>query len=254
MNDLEDDDLVYDVVIVGAGMTGGILAKQLIKAGHSVLILESGAKHGDKWDTYRDYLEQFYLSLAKTPNSPYPDLSTSPSPSVMDITSVRGTTPDTEGYFVQQGPMPFGSNYLRAYGGTTLHWLGTSLRMLPADFEIATRFGRGVDWPFSYQTLRPYYEMAEWEIGVSAEVSEQTPAALGIDTSGPKDNEGYFAKDYQYPMHKIPNSYMDDYIAERADGVEVDMGDQRHYHDRSKKSNDVVAAKVSNTPVGRNST
>ena len=254
MSVIADDDHIYDVVIVGAGMTGGILAKQLIKAGYSVAILESGAKHGEKWETYRDYLDQFYLSLAKTPNSPYPDLSTSPSPSVLDITSVRGTTPDTEGYFVQQGPMPFGSNYLRAYGGTTLHWLGTSLRMLPADFEMATRFGRAVDWPFKYQALRPYYELAEWEIGVSGEVAEQTPKAMGIQTSNPKDNDGYFAKDYEYPMHKIPSSYMDDYVAERADGLPVDMGTQRHYHGHHKKGSDIVAAKVSNTPVGRNST
>ena len=254
MSTIADDHHIYDVVIVGAGMTGGILAKQLIKAGHSVAILESGAKHGEKWETYRDYLDQFYLSLAKTPNSPYPDLSTSPSPSVLDITAVRGTTPDTEGYFVQQGPMPFGSNYLRAYGGTTLHWLGTSLRMLPADFEMASRFGRGVDWPIKYQALRPYYELAEWEIGVSGEVAEQTPHAMGIQTSNPKDNDGYFAKDYEYPMHKIPSSYMDDYVAERADGLPVDMGTQRHYQGHRGKGSDIVAAKVSNTPVGRNST
>ena len=239
-----DDDRSYDAVIVGAGIAGGILAKQLLAQGRTVLILEAGADHGEDWRTYRGYLDQYYLSLAKTPNSPYPNLPTSPSPSVLDITSVHGTTPDTQGYFVQLGPMPFGSNYLRAYGGTTLHWLGTSLRMLPADFEMKKRFSRGVDWPFGYRKLRPYYEMAEWEIGVSADTADQTPKAMGIQTSRPEDNKDFFARGYEYPMHPIPSSYVDGYIARGADGTPVDMGAQP----------DVVRVKVSNTPQGRNST
>lgn len=240
-----DDEEIYDVVIVGAGMVGGILSKELLAKGHRVLILEVGADQGDDWQTYRAYLDQFYLTLAKTPNSPYPDLPTAPLPSVLDITSVHGTAPDVNGYFVQRGPMPFGSNYLRAYGGTTLHWLGTSLRMLPADFETASRFGQGVDWPIGYQDLRPYYEKAEWEVGVSGEVEEQTPEALGIHVSRPGDGEGYFAKGYHYPMHAIPCSYSDRYVAEGANGTPVATGDEA--------GAEVVAIKVSNTPQGRNS-
>lgn len=249
-----DDEETYDVVIVGAGITGGILAKELLAKGRRVLILEAGADHGDDWRTYRAYLDQFYLTLAKTPNSPYPDLPTAPSPSVLDITSVHGTAPDANGYFVQRGPIPFGSNYLRAFGGTTLHWLGTSLRMLPADFEIASRFGQGVDWPISYQDLRPYYEKAEWEVGVSAEVEEQTPEGLGIHVSRPGDGDGFFSEGYQYPMHAIPNSFSDGYFAKGADGTPVATGYRSDFGGRSEPGLDFVKIKVSNTPQGRNST
>jgi choline dehydrogenase-like flavoprotein len=250
----QDDNRHWDVVIVGAGVAGAILAKQLVAAGKTVLILEAGADRGWEWETYRAYLDQYYLSLAKTPNSPYPNLPTLPSPSVLDITSIHGTVPDTEGYFVQQGPMPFGSNYLRTYGGTTLHWLGTSLRMLPADFEMHSRFGFGVDWPFCYRELRPYYEAAEWEIGVSAEAGEQTPEALGIHTSRESDGKDYFAANYDYPMHKIPDSYVADYIARGADGTPVVTGFGRGRNDAPLPGRDVVAIKVCNTPQGRNST
>ncbi len=249
-----DDDRTYDAVIVGAGIAGGILAKQLLAQGRTVLILEAGADHGEDWRTYRGYLDQYYLSLAKTPNSPYPNLPTSPSPSVLDITSVHGTTPDTQGYFVQLGPMPFGSNYLRAYGGTMLHWLGTSLRMLPADFEMSKRFSRGIDWPFGYRELRPYYEMAEWEIGVSADTADQTLEAMGIHASRAEDNKDFFACGYEYPMQPIPSSYLDGYIARGADGTPVNMGTQPDFGGAPEPGRDVVGVKVSNTPQGRNST
>jgi len=250
MSEVEDDDRIYDVVIVGAGVVGGIMAKELVAAGRTVLILEAGADDGETWTTYRSYLDQYYLALAKTPNSPYPDLPTLPSPSVLDITPVRGAQPDVNGYFVQKGPLPFGSNYLRAYGGTTLHWLGTSLRMLPADFQMQTRFGRGVDWPFDYRALRPYYERAEWEIGVSADVKDQTPEAMGIHVTRPGDNDGYFADGYDYPMHPIPSSYVDGFIA-GAEGTPV-VTDQRPGA-AGEGVREVVAIKVANTPVGRNS-
>jgi choline dehydrogenase-like flavoprotein len=250
----QDDERSWDVVIVGAGIAGAILAKQLVAKGQSVLILEAGADPGEEWETYRAYLDQYYLALAKTPNSPYPNLPTLPSPSVLDIAPLHGAAPGSQGYFVQQGPMPFGSNYLRAYGGTTLHWLGTSLRMLPADFEMQSRFGLGVDWPFCYRELRPFYDAAEWEIGVSAEAKEQTPEALGIHTSREGDDDDFFAEDYDYPMHKIPDSYLADYIARGADGTPVVTRLGRGRNDAPVPGRDVVAIKVCNTPQGRNST
>lgn len=253
MTSPQNDEKTYDAVIIGAGIAGGILAKQLVAEGRSVLILEAGADRGEDWETYRSYLDQYYLALAKTPNAPYPNLPTLASPSVLDITAVRGTVPDANGYFVQQGPLPFASNYLRAYGGTTLHWLGTSLRMFPADFEMNRRFGRGVDWPLSYRDLRPYYEMAEWEIGVSAETCEQTPHALGVETSKADDGRDYFAEGYEYPMHAIPSSYVDRYIA-GADGTPVATGARPDWGGDPQPGRDVVALKVSNTPQGRNST
>ncbi len=50
--------------------------------------------------------------------------------------------------------------------------LGTALRMLPKDFCTKKEYGLSVDWPISYSDLSRYYEMAEYEIGVSGDVSE----------------------------------------------------------------------------------
>ena len=47
-------------------------------------------------------------------------------------------------------------------------------RFLPDDFRMASRYGvpEGsslADWPITYDDLAPYYERAEWEIGVSGD-------------------------------------------------------------------------------------
>jgi choline dehydrogenase-like flavoprotein len=228
----------YDVVIVGAGVGGAIVAKTLSQAGYRVLLLEAGlavgmaADESTAYTSYQDYLQTYYLANAKVPNAPYPNLTNAPSPNVLDITKVSPGKPDTNGYFVQQGPLPFASDYTRAPGGTTLHWLGTCLRMLPNDFRLRSQYGHAVDWPISYQDLKPYYEMAEQEIGVSAEVSEQCYPGTSPD---------FFGTDYVYPMQKIPQSYLDQQFTTGLDGMNIGLNGSNY------------TIQVTSTPQGRNS-
>ena len=129
----------YDVVIVGAGVTGAIVAKTLAEKGgdkvQRILILEAGKDTGATAEGYRSYVKHYYEQSAKVPNSPYPTNNNAPSANVLDIKKIP-PSPETHGYLVQYGPLPFLSDYERAQGGTTLHWLGTCLRMLPNDFRM----------------------------------------------------------------------------------------------------------------------
>lgn len=228
-------DKVYDVVIVGAGIAGSIVAKTLSHANKSVLVLEAGQDAGIALDgdaaraVYQQYLEQYYLAQAKVPNAPYPNLPDAPSPNVLDITA---SMPDTNGYFVQMGPVPFASDYARTPGGTTLHWLGTTLRMLPNDFKLRSKYGVAVDWPISYSDLRPYYEMAEREIGVAGDVAEQIYPCTHGDM---------FGRDYVFPMRKIPQSYLDQRFGAGVGGMKVSYG------------SDEYEIYLTSTPQGRNS-
>ena len=221
----------YDVVIVGAGITGAIVANELAEKGHKVLILEAGRQKNFSFESYREYLHHYYTNTIKIPNSPYPQNPAAPQPLVTDVGNIEDGIQqfDPDGYFKQYGPAPFQSSYTRANGGTTLHWLGTCLRMLPSDFREKDLFGTGKNWPINYYDLMPYYQMAEREIGVSADVEEQ--AFLGIT----------FEEGYVYPMTKIPQSYLDQKLTEwTKDGVFEYEGESFDY--------DVVS-----TPQGRNS-
>ena len=220
----------YDVVIVGAGPVGAILARQLGVRDVRVLVLEAGPAVGRTWAEYQGNVEQYQSAEIKVPNAPYVSPAYAPSPNVLDIRKLTpGSLPADTGYFVQDGPLPFGTDYLRSQGGTMLHWLGTCLRMLPSDFEMASRYKRGIDWPISYDELGDYYALAERELGVAANVEDQ--GYLGVT----------FPPGYVYPMFRIPPSYLDQRVAKVIDGKRVTL-DGKQY-----------TVRLSSTPQARNS-
>lgn len=237
-------DTVYDVVIVGGGVAGATVAKTLAETrGKRILVLEAGRATGMSAEKYGSHVEFLQSQLIKYPNTPYPSTPNAPQADGSDVRQILGqptpgqapgTVADSIGYLVQTGPLPFLSDYTRALGGTTLHWLGTSLRMLPNDFQLQTLYGQGVDWPIGYDDLRPYYERAETDVlGVAGSVTEQHYP--GIDPAT------YFG-DYDYPMQQLPYSYSDQVIAGRLNGKSIQVDDVAY------------EVQMSSTPAARNST
>ena len=176
-----------DVLIVGSGVAGALVAAKLAAKGVKVCIMEAGASV-DRAHA----VQTFWKALIKVPESAYP-----PVPQAMHPLSHEPT-----GWFQQSGPDLFKSTYLKLVGGTTWHWLGTCLRLLPSDFALNTRFGRGVDWPISYADLEPFYGQAEQELGVSGDSSE--------DLGSPRSSA--------FPMGKIPPSYLDNVVGQALAG------------------------------------
>ncbi len=197
----------YDVVIVGAGIAGALIANELASQGIKVLILESG----ETTHIRQDFIDDFYAAPIKTPGAPYPSTADSPRPDVPIGPAWRNPDAfktDPRYYFVQTGPDAFGSSYERLTGGTTQHWLGTSLRFFPEDFKTRTMFGHGDDWPIDYHELEPWYTSAEYEIGVAGDAS--IDEKMGIDHSKP------------YPMQPVPPSWSDQVLKKKLDGQKFD--------------------------------
>ncbi|MFI5021624.1 MAG: GMC family oxidoreductase [Alphaproteobacteria bacterium] len=219
----------YDAVIVGSGVAGALVAKQLGGAGKKVLILEAGAPAPTNINAY---MKQFYSAPAKVPESPYPpEPFTDPAtlnaghPSSLTLDAASWQNPK-QSYLIQKGRRPFASTYERVGGGTALHWLGTSLRLLPNDFQMRSKYRRFTDWPIKYEDLEPWYGKAEIELGVSADSKDQR--YLGLT----------FSK--EYPMPGIPKSLTDMAVASAIDGMNAEG---------------VVLSKdsVKSTPAARNS-
>lgn len=226
----------YDVVIVGAGVSGALIAYELGRAGKKVLILESGAAIPPN---INEYMQRFYTATAKVPEVPYtPEVftpqgsNTLTDPATLNAGRANTMTLDANtwqnprfAYMDQKGPLPFSSTYERIAGGTMRHWLGTSLRFVPNDFRMKSAYGVLVDWPLSYDDLDPWYGKAEAAIGVSSDASQQ--AYLGIT----------FPPGYQYPMKSIPASLVDQAVTTAVTG----------------QSFDGLPLVVTETPAGRNS-
>ena len=167
-----------DILIVGSGVAGALLAYELTKKNLKVTMLEAGPRVNRAEATIR-----FQNASIKTPESPYPLSTFSPHPLADQPAS----------FYIQKGPDIFNATYLKQVGGTTWHWLGTAVRLVPDDFVLNSKFKVGVDWPISYADLEPWYGKAEQALGVSGDNAD--------DLGSPRST--------LYPLPKIPQSYLD---------------------------------------------
>lgn len=201
----------YDVVIVGGGVSGALIAKELAKEGKNILIVEAGLGEDITLEGYESYVDTFYGQSTKDNQSPFPRNPNARMPRSPELQKPAQGVPETSGYFVQPGPYISDTTYTRVLAGTTMHWEAKTPRMLPEDFEMRTRFGRGRDWPIAYDELAPYVTEMERELGVSAEVDEQKK--IGIP----------YPDGYVYPMHGMPLSYLDKQVAKGIEGTSVEL-------------------------------
>ncbi|WP_378941004.1 GMC family oxidoreductase [Mesorhizobium sp. ANAO-SY3R2] len=233
----------YDVIIVGAGISGAIMALELARKHKRVLVLDAGPADPNSRKEFQDRLLRSVIKLPESPYPPYeddPGQQNAPRASshmlfnwpgykspyaksqipAFNASSHMTVSPASE--------IPFLSTYERVVGGTTWHWLGTSLRLLPSDFKMQSAYRRGVDWPIGYDDLVDDYGKAEHEIGVSADVAEQ--AYLGLT----------FPDGYSYPMPRIAPTYSDNQLGAWMQGLQLSWLNNQ-------------MPRMTNTPQARNS-
>jgi len=152
-----------NAVIVGAGAAGGVVAKELSTAGLSVVLLERG-----KWYTSNDCRKDDLRNQRTTVlgNAFGPEDEGNPRVWV-DAKGEPHTARPSEGSY---------QNDAACVGGGTLSYGAQAWRYLPQDFKMRSTYGAPPgssleDWPISYDDLEPFYEKAEYEIGISGDYS-----------------------------------------------------------------------------------
>lgn len=143
-----------DFIVVGSGASGGIMARELARGGHSVVVMEQGPRM-EPSDFEHDELK--YRNLSGITNSP-----------VTNPQTFRNR-PDQK---AERSASRNALTYARVVGGSSSHFNANFWRLHEIDFIEGSRLGpiEGaslVDWPITYAELEPYYTMVEWEVGVS---------------------------------------------------------------------------------------
>ena len=135
-----------DVIIIGAGGGGPIVAKELAAQGLDVLLLEAGARN--------DKPEQDWKHFENDANNPLSGY-------------LRfGPSDRSKPAWYRELPEPAMISNLSGVGGTTQHYFGNSPRAMPGAFKgyegsDAQSYDREYEFPFSYEELTPYYQWVE---------------------------------------------------------------------------------------------
>jgi choline dehydrogenase-like flavoprotein len=152
-----------NAVIAGAGAGGGVVAKELAAAGFSVVLLERG-----KWYSAADCRkDDLWNQRTQVLGAKFgPDEERNPRVQVDEQGRETVVTPVDGGY----------SNNAACVGGGTFSYGAMAWRFMEKDFRMRSTYGAVGgstldDWPIGYDDLEPWYEKAEWEMGVSGDDS-----------------------------------------------------------------------------------
>lgn len=136
-----------DVLVIGAGPSGSVVADTLVAKGFSVHCLEQGG-----WVSASDFPANHdeWELLIQSQWSHHPNVRGLPSDYPLNID-------DSD-----LSPVMF-----NAVGGTSIYFGAQWPRLLPSDFKVRSLDGVADDWPFDYYELDPYYTAADKLVGVS---------------------------------------------------------------------------------------
>jgi gluconate 2-dehydrogenase alpha chain len=198
-----------DVVLVGVGWTGGILARELTGAGLRVVGLERGEPRATREDfalpTVHDEL-RYALRY---------DL-------MQDLSRETVTFRNNE--LQTARPMRRYGSFLpgKGVGGAGVHWNGRHWRFLPYDFQMRTetleRYGKEAlpegshvqDWGVTYDELEPHFDKFEYVCGISGKAGNLRGQIQrgGNPFEGPRQRE--------FPTPPLPSTYAAHLFSEAA--------------------------------------
>jgi len=189
-----------DAVVVGTGVVGSIMAKELTDAGLNVVVLERGRMIDPQHDfaapsTYDELKFDRHSDI-------FQDLS-------RETITFRNNAGERALPMREMGSFKPGE----AVGGTALHWGTHSRRLLPWDFETRSRtverYGKermpenctSQDWGITFEELEPYYDQFEHLYGVGGKAGNLN----GVIQEGGNPFEG--ARSREYPNPPSPMTY-----------------------------------------------
>jgi choline dehydrogenase-like flavoprotein len=194
----------FDTIVIGAGMSGGWVAKEFSEQGFKTLLLERGpdVEHLKDYPTTNmqpwEFEHRGRLTTQEIKDNPI-------------VSRCYAFREDAKHFFVKDEEHPYGQvkpfDWIRGYqvGGKSIMWARQVQRWSPFDFEGPERDGYAVDWPIRYKDLADWYTYVERFVGVSGNKD-------GLDILP----DGYFLKPWE-------SNVVEDYFSEQV---------KKYYKDR----------------------
>jgi len=191
-----------DVVIVGLGWTGAIMAQELTEEGLEVVAIERGPWRDSPTDFPPTYMQDELRYRIRH------ELFLAPAQSTFTF---RNKAEQTALPIRSWGAFMPGNGV----GGAGVHWNGEIWRFLPSDFVLKThltqRYGakflpadmRIQDWGVTYDELEPHYDRFEYLCGASGTAGN----IKGTIHEGGNPYEGPRSRPYPTPAQEQPFGY-----------------------------------------------
>ena len=186
-----------DVVVIGVGMVGSIVAKELAAAGYKVVGLERGQA-------------RFTVPEFQSP-AIHDELRFDVRKALMQDNTREPVTFRNQGSQVAL-PVRRWESFLpgTGLGGSMVHWNGQTYRFQANDFQLASRtrerYGKSFldpdvtiqDWGVTYDDLEPHYDRFEYLLGTSGKAGN----IKGQIQAGGDPHESPRSREYPTPPQK----------------------------------------------------
>jgi choline dehydrogenase-like flavoprotein len=168
----------FDAIVVGSGISGGWVAKELCERGLKTLMIERG-RHVEHRTDYTDFSAPWDV----------PNRGMVPEAEAAEHYAVQSGcyafNSATKQWWVRDSEHPYSTppdrpySWFRGYhlGGRSITWARQTYRMSDFDFRANKQDGHGIDWPIRYADISPWYDRVETFAGISGanEGLEQLP-------------------------------------------------------------------------------
>lgn len=199
----------FDVIVVGSGMSGGWVAKEMCERGYKTAVLDRGAPLEHAMDYENEGKAPWEM-----PNRGH--VSKEEAAENYEKSSLCYAFNEyTKRHFIKDSDYPFDVkggkrfDWIRSarVGGKSLLWHRHSYRFSEMDFEANKKDGHGCDWPIRYDDLKDWYAYVERFAGISgsAEGLPQLPDSVfqkPFDMN-PVELDAKTAVEKKYPGRKI---------------------------------------------------
>ena len=163
------DEVTYDVIVIGSGISGGYSAMELCNKGYKTLMLERGRdmKHGEyptvNMDTW-DFKNQNIVSAEEKAQHYFKQNRLS-----WWVREEHQHLINKDSDYDYDEVSRF--DWIRGHhvGGRSIMWGRRCYRWSDIDFEANAKEGIAIDWPIRYKDIAPWYDRAETFVGITGQ-------------------------------------------------------------------------------------